>query len=535
VSHEHLGLFDTPTNRRQRAFALAIVGVLFVVVLAVLPLRDIRLGPVPAFVPTVSAIIFVGELIVATMLYAEAAVLRSRALTVLASGYIFTSLLLIPYALTFPGAFAPAGLFHPGLSTTAWLMIFRRWGAPLSVILYALLRQADSAWPLGLERAPPRTLVCVLAAAGLAVAVTMLATVGHDLLPPIFINRSDTISSNLMAFAISMLALLAVAMGMLLLRRQSVLDTWLLASLATLFVQTLLNLLLIARFTLGWYCLFLLMLSSHLFVLFALIAESTRLYVRLALSTAARGRERDTRLMSMDGVAAAISHEVGQPLAAVSLSASAALNSLTRARPDPERAIKSVRDTVDATKSAFAVMKSIRAEFTSGTNSLSEFDLNDLVRESASLLDRELAAQKVSLRLALDEALPPILANRVQIQRVLVNLLTNAIESFGATTWRTRRVSIRSRAPDGETLRVEVSDSGLGIPPEAVSHIFESFFTTKSSGLGLGLSLSRAIVESHGGRLWASEAEDGGATFHLELCRTPSPIHLRAAATGVRL
>jgi signal transduction histidine kinase len=438
-------------------------------------------------------------------------------LTVLASGYVLTALLLIPYSLTFPGAFSPGGLLHPGPNTTAWIMIFRRWAEPIPVILYVVLKQADSATPPDLLRAPPPVIICVSAAAALAAALTVLAIVGRDLLPSMFVNRKDVFLSNLFLFNMSMVVLLAIAGGLLLWRRTSILDTWLLVSVTAVLIQSLLNLPLQARFTLGWYCLFLLQLFSQLFVLLALIAESNRLYVRLALATAARSRERDARLMSIDGVAAAISHEIGQPLTAASLSASAALSSLTRERPDSETAIKSLRDTAHALKRAFAVTKSIRAMFGERSNSVSEFDLNDLVRETATLLDREMAAHKVSLRLTLDEPLPPILANRVQIQRVLVNLLMNAIESLSGTDQGARRIAIRSTEGDHDALRLEISDSGPGIAPGAMTQIFEPYFTTKKSGTGLGLALSRTIIESHGGRLWASQGEDGGATFHLEL------------------
>ena len=251
----------------------------------------------------------------------------------------------------------------------------------------------------------------------------------------------------------------------------------------------------------------------------ALIAESSRLYARLALSTAAQNWEREARLSSLDGVTAAISHEVGQPLTAVNLSARAGLEWLTRDRPEPEKAIEALRATLDAGQRTTEVIKSIRRMFVKEAGSATEFNRNNLVRETASLRDREMAAARISLELELDDGLPLVLADRVQIQRVLINLLTNAIESLAATRGRSRRIVMRSRL-DGANVLVDVSDNGIGIPPDEVEHIFDAFFTTKATGTGLGLALCRTIGEECRGRLWASQAQKHGATFHLQLPRS---------------
>jgi C4-dicarboxylate-specific signal transduction histidine kinase len=224
--------------------------------------------------------------------------------------------------------------------------------------------------------------------------------------------------------------------------------------------------------------------------------------------------------MSMDAVTAAIAHEVGQPLTAVGLNASAAVSWLTSAKPDVKKALAALRDVSDAGQRTFAIIKSIRATFAKEPGRASEFSLNDLVLDTASLLDRELAARKVALDFSLDEALPPIRADRVQMQRVLVNLLVNAIESLRAVSDRPRRVTIRSVSMDGESVLLQVSDTGPGIASEDMEHIFDVFFTTKATGTGLGLPLCRTIVEEHGGRLWASQDEPHGASFNLQLPRS---------------
>lgn len=519
---DYLGLFDTPPSRQQTRFSLLVVGVLFAALLLALPFNGIRLRELGAFIPMIDAVMFLGELITATLLYAQAVVFRSRALTVLATGFLFAALLLIPHALTFPGAFSPNGLLGAGVNTVAWIFTIRRAAFPVAVILYVWLKRRSSIDRSRRDRPAEGIVSWIVAACLLAAAVTLITTLGRDLLPPFYINHSDPIFTYKVVYQSLVLALYGIAAAVLFRRRTSVLDMWLLVMLSGWLAQSILNVPIQARFTVGWYSLFILMLVSNLIVMIALIAETSWLYARLALSTSARKREREARLMSMDAVAAAISHEVGQPLSAVTTNTKAGINWLSRETPNVEEALKSLRAIGDAGQRTFDVIKSVRTMFARGAGQITQCSLNDLVRETASLLDMELASKKVLLELDLDEALPPIQVDRVQMQRVFVNLFLNAIESLGATRGRTRRIQIRSTQLDGHDVQLEVIDNGIGIPPEELEHIFETFVTSKARGTGLGLSLCRTIVEEHGGRLWASQGEKNGATIHLRLPRSGS-------------
>jgi len=523
VAQDQLGLFDTAPSRTEIRIAFAIGGLIGLILLVATPFQNIHVGAIPGLIPALDTGMLVCDLITAAILYAQATVYRSRALVVLASGYVLAGLLLIPWALTFPGAFSPNGLLGAKINTTGWIAAFWRLSVPIAIFLYAWLKRADEASRPVLERFRTNILAGVLTSIALAIFVTLLATLGHDLLPPFFTDKSHVIRSTLVTLNLVVIGWATTAAVMLVRQEKSVLDLWLLVSLAAWLAQSLLNMLLHSRFSLGAYVFLGLVLVSNLTVMLALITESNRLYARLAVSTAARRREREARLMSMDAVTAAISHEVGQPLTAVSLNAAAGLNWLTQPRPDVKKAVAALRAVGDAGSRTFDIIRSIRATFAKEPGRATEFCLNDLVLETTSLFEREMAASKISLKLSLADRLPPIKADRVQMQRVLVNLLNNAVESLRALPDRSHTVAISSAVANGRDVLIEVNDNGTGIAAHDMEHIFDPFFTTKATGTGLGLPLCRTIAEEHGGQLWASSAEGEGATFHLKLPRSGAP------------
>ena len=248
-----LGLFDTPPGRQESRLGLLLVALLFAALVILSALPAARARQINAFIPIVDSVMFFGDALTATLLYAQASIFRSRALTVLASGYLFGSLILIGHLLTFPGAFAPDGLLGAGLSTTAWIANVWRAAPPTATLLYVLVRRTESAeWPFS-ERPPAPIAVGVLAATILAVGTMVVATRGHDLLPQLFLNRSDLHPGNNLRINLAEIALLILAMAALFPRRKSVLDLWLLVALSGWLAHALLNIQATGRFTFSFY------------------------------------------------------------------------------------------------------------------------------------------------------------------------------------------------------------------------------------------------------------------------------------------
>lgn len=224
-----------------------------------------------------------------------------------------------------------------------------------------------------------------------------------------------------------------------------------------------------------------------------------------------------TRVTMLGELTASIAHEVNQPLAAVVANAEAALRWLNRAQPDLAAARRSVEWVINDSVRASDVIRRVRALAKNSEMETVRLDLNQIVKEAITLVERELIKHQVSLRTELPSALPEILGDRIQLQQVIINLLMNGIEAMEPVTDRPRELLIRSGKDDTDHLVLSVTDSGIGISSENANRLFNAFFTTKSSGLGMGLSICRSIVEAHGGRMSAASNQGPGATFQFVL------------------
>jgi PAS domain S-box-containing protein len=242
-----------------------------------------------------------------------------------------------------------------------------------------------------------------------------------------------------------------------------------------------------------------------------------RKHVEGALRDAQANLAHVVRITALGELTASIAHEVNQPLAAVVANAEACLRWLDRETPDLEEARRSVRWIMDDGNRASEVIRRVRALANKTEIEKVRLDVNDLVSEVIALVQRELISHRVTLRTELAPALPMILGDRVQLQQVIINLVMNGAEAMQSVTDRPRELVIRSRQDETRQVLVGVTDCGVGIAAEDAARLFNPFFTTKSSGMGMGLSICRSIMEAHGGRLSASGNEGPGATFQFTL------------------
>src|SRR5712671_1715288 len=237
-----------------------------------------------------------------------------------------------------------------------------------------------------------------------------------------------------------------------------------------------------------------------------------------ALDAAQTALAHASRVATLGEISASIAHEVNQPLAAIVANGQACLRFLRRETPDLNKLRGAIEWIVKDGKRADEVIRRVRGLLKKADTQKALFDVNDIVCEVTALLQRELSAQHVTLRLELASAMPLIVGDRVQLQQVIINLVVNGVDAIQAVMDRSHELLIRSYEDEAHQIVVAVKDSGVGIPAETADRLFDAFFSTKPSGLGIGLSICRSIIEDHGGRLWATNnTGEPGATFQFAL------------------
>jgi PAS domain S-box-containing protein len=253
-------------------------------------------------------------------------------------------------------------------------------------------------------------------------------------------------------------------------------------------------------------------------VIFAVARDVTELkHAEVQLQASQRELARVSRQTTMGAMTASVAHEVSQPLAAIIANANAALRWLERSEPEVDEIRAALQRIVKEGHRTSEVITSIRGMFGKSDTERSLVDVNALIREVLSLVRGEIQSHDVVLQCETADGALYVIAERVQLQQVLINLVTNAIDAMSDVIDREKLLKVSSGLCDCDEIQICVEDSGMGIDEDNMPHLFEAFFTTKPNGMGMGLSICRSIIESHGGRLWAEPGRAYGAAFFIRL------------------
>jgi signal transduction histidine kinase len=502
-----------PTQAQKRLALVVVLAMLVAFIIAAGPLSSIRPGEIAAFVPAYATAMLLSETITSVLLFSQFSILRTRALLVISSGYLFTALMLILWVLTYP--FTGKGLFG-NLQSTPYIYFYWHIGFPIFVIVYALLKDANPSKRFWRGPASGAIILSVVLTAAAASVAAYLFIVNDTILPRL---QLDILHSNsLWLYAgVPTLLLTIITLFVLWIRRSSILDLWLMVSMCAYGIEPWLTY--PNRYSFGWYAGKSFGLLSSSLVLLVLLYEITTLYARLLRAVRAQHREREARLMTGDTVAAAIAHEVLQPLSGMITNADAGLRFLNRPMPDLDEAKEAFEEIVAGGHRAAAVISSIRRLFKTEGRNRASFDVNKLIEDTLALVQEDLQKHRISVERQLDARLPQATGDRIQLQQVLLNLMTNGIDAM-AGAGGSRILSVRSKVDGEGDVCISVADTGAGIGAQDIARVFNPLFTTKANGMGMGLSICRSIIDAHGGRLWADANEPRGAVFRFSL---PSP------------
>jgi len=518
-------LSTLPAGRGERRLALAAVLASAALFLAATPFAKLPLAQIGAFIPIYESALVINDLITAVLLFGQFGILRSRALLVLACGYLLTAFMAVVHALTFPGLFSPTGLLGAGPQSTAWLYMFWHGGFPLFVIAYALLKGGahDVSGTSGRAHAPtgiavgPSVAVLFLAVCALA----LLATAGQDALPAIMQGNRYTPAMIVVVSSVWVLSLLALAV---LWRRRppSVLDLWLMVVMCAWIFDIALSAVLNAgRFDLGFYAGRIYGLLAASFVLIVLLLENSVLYSRLVEAHESERRKTSALLAvnkELDAFSHSVAHDLRSPLRAVDGYARMLEETYAGGLDAEGRRLLGV---VRASSQLMGRLIDALLEFARlGRQPLrtQPVQLADLVNQVIDELRINVGGRSIEFAVG---RLGTAMADPALLKQVLANLLGNAIKFTRDKNPAVVEVGCRKEAETGVASVYYVKDNGAGFDmrySDKLFGVFQRFHRAEEyEGTGVGLSIVQRVINRHGGRIWADSRPGEGATFYFTL------------------
>ncbi|HEY6240955.1 MAG TPA: MASE4 domain-containing protein [Burkholderiales bacterium] len=521
-------LSTLPVSRREFRLALAVVLVSVAVFLASAPFAKLQLAPVPAFIPILASALVINDLITAVLLFGQFGFLRSRALLVLSSGYLFTAFMTVAHALSFPGLFSPTGLLGAGPHSTAWLYIFWHVGFPLLVVAYALLKDERQETNLPRGRAGAAILAGVTAVLVVVCGLTLFATAWQSALPAVMEGNRIAAQGHVVLSGAWMLSFVALA-ALWRKRPHSVLDLWLMVVMCAWIFDIALSAVLNAgRFDLGFYAGRIYGLLAASFVLIVLLLENGKLYARLVEANESERRER--RLVErksdelaalnrdLDAFSSSVSHDLRAPLRAVDGFARILEEDFfERMDPEARRILGVVRTN---TRQMAQMIEDLLAFARLGRQPLRTQPVRPAELANQVIADQRIAYADRRIEFTVGD-LGTAQADPALLKQVLANLIGNAVKYTRGRHPALIEVGCRPAEATGGTAVYYVKDNGAGFDMRQSHRLFGVFqrFHTQDEfeGTGVGLAVVQRIIVRHGGRVWAESRPGEGAIFFFTL------------------
>jgi len=551
-------LSTSPATQRERRLALAAVVLSVLVFVAAAPFAKVQLAPLAAFIPTYQSALVVSDLITAVLLFSQFRFLKSRALLVLATGYLFTGLIAACHALTFPGLFAPGGLLGAGPQSTAWLYMFWHAGFPAFVIAYALLKDEGRETRIGIESAAAAACAAAIA---MAAVFTLVATSGQGALPPIMQGNRYTPAMVVVVSSVWGLSLVAL---LVLWRRRphSLLDLWLMVVMcAWLFDIALSAVLNAGRFDLGFYAGRIYGLVAATLVLVVLLLENGALYAQLVKTRASEREEhrqaqtRASELVAMNNelevarqaalsadraksaFLATMSHEIRTPMNGVM--GMLELLALGRLEPDQRNQVSAIRESAHSLLRIiddlldFSKIEAGRLDLAPESTAISQVVESVYQTYAGAASSRNLRLQQqVDARIS-----PAVMVDPLRLRQILNNLVSNAIK-FTEKGEVALSARLLAREDGHDLIAFTVRDTGVGIAKENQQKLFEPFVqaetqtTRRFGGTGLGLSICRKLAQMMGGKIEMQSEAGAGTTMSVTLRLPIASAAATPAAAG---